>query len=423
MNLSTVLAALGQTRDGPDGQSGLLPEEWAASQRLFPAHGLFFLAPNYVRKACADACLPADATDAMVGAARRIADDPVATALAWYGHYLVFQTTASCSTLRAHWPPLSSLLDRDAGLFNVLVVLSNMPALRALYAERAIPPQVARDTLGDVALRMQLYYKEHGYWGLEPGYVAWLRHHMRGELYQLVRLQFQPGPFDVAVRAFRHVTTGTVVALSEDGVRYRADGQVDGAGGVHDLVDAWTARLTLGGDEIVGYPILPTGRALRHEVRLPTARWLQVLAPGDPVLGLHMPPGSPLDFALCGESLQGALEFFPRHYPDQPFRAFACESWLLDPQLETLLPPTSNLVCFQQEVYLLPIPSDGAESFTWVFGHVPADLRQAPRATRLQRAILDHTLAGGHMHAGGCFLLPEDQRWGKHVYRHKGFPW
>ena len=70
--------------------------------------------------------------------------------------------------------------------------------------------------------------------------------------------------------------------------------------------------------------------ALRHEVRLPTARWRQVLAPGDPVLGLHMPPGSPLDFALCGESLQGALEFFPRHYPDQPFRAFACESWLLD---------------------------------------------------------------------------------------------
>jgi hypothetical protein len=121
--------------------------------------------------------------------------------------------------------------------------------------------------------------------------------------------------------------------------------------------------------------------------------------------------------------LQGALEFFPRHYPDQPFRAFACESWLLDPQLETLLPPTSNLVRFQQQMYLLPIPSDGAEAFTWVFGHIPADLRQAPRATRLQRAILDHTLAGGHMHAGGCFLLPEDQRWGKHVYRHQGFPW
>lgn len=422
MNLDTALVALGRARVGDTQAAGLLPDVWAAAQRAFPAQGVSFLAPDYVTLACEAVSLPADATSAALVAARRISADPVATALAWYGHYLLYQTTPSWSTLHAYWPPLASLLDRDSGLFNALVVLSNMPWLRAYYAQRAIPSEVARETLYDVARRMRLYHQEHGYWGVDRTYVPWLHYHMRGELYHLGRLQFQPGPFALALRAFRH-TEGTVVALCEDGVRYRADGQVDGAGGVHDPVGAWAAHLRVEEDAVAGSPILPTGRALRREVRLAASAWTQVLAPDDPVLDLHMPPGSPLDFDACGASLQAALAFFPRHFPDQPFKAFVCESWLLDPQLQALLPPRSNLARFQREVYLVPLPSDGTDAFHWVFGGVPADLRRAPRTTTLQRAILDHTLAGGHMRTGGCFLLPADLRWGEQVYQRQQLSW
>ena len=142
---------------------------------------------------------------AAVAAARQIAADPVATTLAWYGHHLLFHTARSWHELHTPWPPLTALLGADAALFNLLVVLSNLPAVQALYAAHTIPPDVARDTLADVARHVGLYQQEHGSWGLEPSIVRWLRHHIRGELYQLRRLQFAPAACDLAVRAFRHM--------------------------------------------------------------------------------------------------------------------------------------------------------------------------------------------------------------------------
>ena len=425
MKLDIVRAALDANprSEEQDTGGGLVPEVWVDSQQTLPAHNLAFLEPEYVAAACATVSLPPETTTAAVAAARHIAADPMATALAWYAHHLLFHTARSWHELHTPWPPLTALLGEDAALFNLLVVLSNLPQLEELYAQHAIPLDVARDTVADVALHVRLYQQEHGAWGLDPSIVRWLRYHMRGELYQLGRLQFAPNPFDLAVRAFRHMGTGAVIALSEDGIRYRADGQRDGAGGVYDPANAWTARLSIGADEVVGHPILPTGAALPRQVRLPGAVWRQVLAPGDRVLDIHIPRGTPLDFAQCGASFHAAHAFFARHFPAQPFTAFVCESWLLDEQLEHLLPPSANLVRFQQEMYLVPIPTDGTEALRWVFGDRPDALQNAPRRTRLERAIVGHLQAGNHMRAGGCFLFPEDLRWGEQVYRRQASFW
>jgi hypothetical protein len=332
-------------------------------------------------------------------------------------------------------------LGADAGLFYLLVLFSGMPRLRAIYRERAIPEDVARATLYDVQRSLLRYRKVHGVWGFEARRLTWLRNHLLGQIYQLGRLQHQLNEFHAAVRVFRHRRRGAVVALSEDGIRYRADGQYDGAGGVYDSEGAWTARLVVppeeapgspvapqghllgvqrgrrvGGQDAVGSLVAPQGHAVRPEVRLSLDEWEPALVPGDPVLQLHIPDGSPMDYEQCGESFRLALEFFPRHFPEHQFRAFACSSWLLDAQLQRLLPPTSNLVRFQREMYLLPAPGDGSSMLTTVFGSVPDDLSRAPRDTTLQRALIAHLAAGGHARSGRCFLLRDDLRWGCQVY-------
>jgi len=121
----------------------------------------------------------------------------------------------------------------------------------------------------------------------------------------------------------------------------------------------------------------------------------------------------------CGESIRRALEFFPRHYPDRPFVGFACGSWILDNQFETLLPATSNLVRFQKEVYLYPLRDDGHSVVRTVFGFgmTAADLPRFARRTGMQRAFAAHLESGGHFHAGGCFLLKDDVDWGSAFYR------
>jgi hypothetical protein len=123
-------------------------------------------------------------------------------------------------------------------------------------------------------------------------------------------------------------------------------------------------------------------------------------------------------FDACGEAFRRAMEFFPQHFPDRPFTAFQCGSWLLDCQLGPLLPAESNIRRLQEEVYLHPLPGAGDDALLdRVFGRRYDDIRQAPRDTGLRRGVVDHILAGGHFHAGGCLLWPQDVDWGRKVYR------
>jgi hypothetical protein len=402
----------------PEG-AGALEAEWSASHAAVPDGPLDFLEEGFVRRACDEAGLPEEVVEQAVATAAQARASDALCALAWHGHYCVYRAPVSPRGAIAAWPSLAEVLGGKDNLFYLLVLLSGMPELQRRYAEHNVPACVARDTLFDIERWMRVHRAKHGAWGLAPDRLNWLRNHMRGELYQLGRLQFQFGAFAPGFQVFRHRSTGGVVALADAGLHFRADGQIDGAGGVVDPDGGWFSHLEEGDTEVRGFPILPEGVARHEELPLPRAAWDRVLAAGDPVLHLHIPAGSPMDFAACGESLQQALAFFPQHFPEKPFVAFACSSWLLDAQLEQMLPAQSNLVRFLQEMYLLPSRSGGGGTLERVFGASTIDPRTAPRDTTLRRAIADHLLAGGHLRGARCFLFPRDLDWGRQVYRRR----
>ena len=383
----------------------------------------FFLGEDFIRAACEAPGLKTETVARLITAARRVAHDETLRALAWYQHHRLFVAGAPSSEVR-QWPVPDALGD-DVGLFNALVLLSGTPHMQQVHRQHGVPDDVVRATVADLNLCIETedYAEDHGIPGISPRILRWLLNHWRGDLYRLGRLQFVPARFGGRLRAFRHRRTGVVVALSEPGIRYRADGQLDGAGGVEDPEGAWVSALTLTEREAVGHPISPLGCALRETIALPADDWKLVLSPGDPTLDMHIAAGEPMDFDACGDSIRRALEFFPRHFPERPFVALTCFSWLLDAQFEHLLPRTSNLVRFQKEVYLFPIPFNGESTVATVFGRrmVAAwrgrDFAALPRATTMQRAFAAHLERGGHFRGGGCFLLPEDFRWGEQVYR------
>jgi hypothetical protein len=82
------------------------------------------------------------------------------------------------------------------------------------------------------------------------------------------------------------------------------------------------------------------------------------------------------------------------------------------------LPTTSNIVRFQREFYLAPLPNaDDSQLFERVFGERPKDLSGLPRDTSLRRSVLDYVDAGGRFHGAGAVIFPEDLAWGQSVYR------
>jgi hypothetical protein len=128
---------------------------------------------------------------------------------------------------------------------------------------------------------------------------------------------------------------------------------------------------------------------------------------GDPVLGLHVPSGSPLSPAECAASLNQAGPFFERHFPDHASPLVTCTSWLLDEQLADYLPPDSNIVQFQRRFELVPGARDhDDEVFRWVFDRLPtASLDDLSPQTELEHILIRHVRAGGHWRMRTGWLL------------------
>ncbi|WP_344210721.1 acyltransferase domain-containing protein [Kribbella sancticallisti] len=113
--------------------------------------------------------------------------------------------------------------------------------------------------------------------------------------------------------------------------------------------------------------------------------------PGDRVLGLHIPEGR-LTPTSVDDSVGLACSFFTRHFPHEKYRYAVCTSWVLDPQLMEYLPVDSNIIRFQQRFTLRPVDparDDSATVVEFLFKRPLADLALLPRATTLQRAVID----------------------------------
>ena len=396
----------------------VLEPGWDEARSERPAGEVPFLVPGYVRWACEAAGLSPELALLVAEAARTVRADPCLTALAWTCHRNV---GAPQESIR-RWPVPEQAMGDLAGMFYVLVLLARTPGMQDVHQRRGIPPDVVRGTAGALEHTMTAgeYQRSHGRYGLSASNLDWLKHHWNGTIYRLGRLEYYiAGTCRLQVRVFRHRTHGQVVALAEDGTRFRADGQMDGAAGVYDGATSWVSVLEENPDELAGNPVDPTGSAQGRRVRLPKSDWREVLSRGSDVLGVHIPSGSRLDLDACGVSLGRARDVLPRCFPEKTFAAFTCHSWLLDTTIDGLLGPESNIVRFQREMYLVPRlyrRPDVVEDA--IFGRPVADLACAPRETSLQRALIQHLQGGGRLNGGGaCFLLLDDLDWGSQRYR------
>ena len=90
-------------------------------------------------------------------------------------------------------PPWFPVLPRELGelrrYFYFYVLLAVRPFTLRYHAELGIPEPISRRTLIDIGRKMSVHRKNYGKGGIDTP--SWLTHHMRGQLYQLGRLQFE----------------------------------------------------------------------------------------------------------------------------------------------------------------------------------------------------------------------------------------
>ncbi len=412
MELKDILTQLRE----PDAIEALRPH-WEESEATFPGKRPSFLTPAEFKASREWGGFGPEVDPILEETADRIATNPALLRLAWHGYRLLFENP-DYNGFR-DWPALEHALSEFSSVFYLLLGLAAIPRLRTVHKSRDVPEQITRDTALDMRIGAHRYKSiSNGRLGMERRLLFWHRLVSSGDLYRLGRMQYILRPFRGQLRAYRNQKTNQILALSEEGIRFNGEGYVDGAGGIPDGQNGWTSRFLETETSVTGSPISPYGMAVRSEVTLPLSDWTCVLAPGDPVLEMHIPEGEPMTPEACRTSMQQALEFFPAYEPDRPFVSFACYSWIFNTQLEEMLSPTSNLVRYQHELYLFPRPSSGKDGLYFIFYRDDVDIKTAPRDTTLKRAVLDCLAAGIPLRSGAMFMLKEDLRhFGARHYR------
>lgn len=110
---------------------------------------------------------------------------------------------------------------------------------------------------------------------------------------------------------------------------------------------------------------------------------------------LHIPSDADLSESSVDRSLNLAKAFFQKHYPDDPYDRYVCESWLMSPTLRSLLPEGSRIRSFQERFSIGP-EEPSASCLEWLF-RVPkgTGLEALPEKTSLQRRAKKLLLEGG----------------------------
>lgn len=395
---------------------------WDESMAALPESTPEFLTEARLRQSFALSGLSPEALELLLLAAERIRADAHALPLAWHCVRLAWDEADYPREQIDQWPELDDALGDDAGLFYLLVLLDAIPRVQALHGSLGVPREVTEADLLFVGYLARHYPELHpGRFGVLPRLVGWGRFHTQGMIFTLGRFEYMVRPFRGKLVAFRD-RQGAVVALAGQGLVCGADGMCVAEPDGGPPSGGWTCELEMDADGATGYPVSPLGRVLPEKRRLSARRWQPVLREGDPVLETHIPPGGRMSPEAVRDSYERALAFFPRYFPDRPFRAIACTSWILNPELETILWTDNNCARWQRESYLFPVVSGFRSGLFHVFSRENVDPASAPRKTRLHRAVAEHLEAGGRFIVGGMFFLPEDLAdFGSQPYRRR-FP-
>lgn len=234
-------------------------------------------------------------------------------------------------------------------LLNLVLIFELASRLAAICQRREIPEDIRLDGYKDIKIWLDYHRQNFQKTGISWPMTGWLINILRGDVLQFGRLQcnreFQ---FEADFTVRQHQLTGEIIQLPLDA---------------------------------------PS----------PEGPWHILLSPGDPVINLHIPASGPLDIEQCRESMKRMDKFFKGNY-----KAFVCYSWLLDEQLQQILPADCNIVQFQKLGHLF-FHAPESDILRRVFGEKP--ITQAGEKNMLQLAVGRFLEQGKSFHTGGMYIL------------------
>ena len=236
---------------------------------------------------------------------------------------------------------------------------------------------------------------------------SWYQLGVDAKLYTSELLSFELGKEFVSRATVFENNDGELVTAAHSEI-FDKDGYILGTFGHEDSTKAFEPTITELDDEWRAYLYDERGLAQNIPTTLKKSEWRIKIAPGDPVIALHIPAGKPLAPSLVSQSLDEIRSILARYFPEVEYKAFVCGSWLLSPTLEDILNLSSNIVAFGKRFKRIAHKGEGTSVFSFVFLQNDVNsvnLDTLPENTSLERALKKHYLDGGRVYDTYGYIL------------------
>lgn len=130
-------------------------------------------------------------------------------------------------------------------------------------------------------------------------------------------------------------------------------------------------------------------------------------------VSLHIPSDAHIQPDKVRMSIRNAQNFLKNYFPDYQTAPIVCESWLLSPSLQKVLPPASNILHFQKFFKIDRVDWEARDVLEWVFKRADIPYENLPEDTTLQRNLKKFLLKGGKVGIGFgrlTFMAEADHR-------------
>ncbi len=296
----------------------------------------------------------------------------------------------------AYTAPVGTGLAYD--FLHLFAAIPTMPDTLAFLRGRNVPEDIVAATMQEYDMCFEMCRINIGRIAFDKGRLAWIGHVIKKNLVWVGRFRFElPVNRVEAVRAYRNKNGD--IALFADGMQLHRSGRILGSVGCQDEEGSFVAELCETEAEIIGYQIID-GEVAKEKTALPKSEWELCLKRGDPVLAILIPRNGAFDKETVEASYDRMRELMKTLFPDMPYKAFHCRTWMLSRDLRKVLKPESNILSFQNKFIHYPTCSLGE----WVFGCVfPGeggikDLENLSEETSLQRNIKEFYKNGNYIY-------------------------
>jgi hypothetical protein len=285
-------------------------------------------------------------------------------------------------------------------LLPVIYIDWMLPELVTELEKQGIPEAVIRESFKDVEIWIQSYRKYHkGQVGLDR--LEWVFRTLTGKVRRFGSLQFEEVTYEFPFLIFENRQSGEFQALACPDLMIDQDGYISGTNG-RSIKRETKTYLEIGDQTLTGYLVDLKSGTMKMDtpVRLNREEWEFKLVPGEKAVAVHIPEGSD----LSSDSIDSSFYTAKNYYENQ---ILVCDSWLLDPHLEHILPETSKIISFMKRFHKMPVLTGHPQILERVMGFdfTMEELEHFSCTTSLQASLKKYLSDGNEMFTTAGFML------------------